>query len=75
MDECIVRLLDLGLSTPRTHPVEHCRTIAQAQTDTWSRLGGRWISDAPIEDEIAAVYSARSDGRSDALLQKPGMSS
>ena len=33
------------------------------QAEAWSRLGGRWISDVPVEDEIAGIHSARSDGR------------
>ena len=59
----IIRLLDLCLSTDRTRLPVHHRTLADAQMQAWSRLGGRWISDDPAEDEIAAIYAARSGGR------------
>ena len=63
MNKEIIRLLDLSLSAERAHALEHRRTLAQAQAQAWSRLGGRWISDVPVEDEIAGIYSARSGGR------------
>ena len=63
MNREIFRLLDLCLSTDRARPPEHRRTLADAQVQAWSRLGGRWISDDPVDDEIAAIYAARSGGR------------
>ena len=63
MNKEIIRLLDSSLSADRTHPVEYRRMLADAQAQAWSRLGGRWISDVPIEDEITDIYSARSGGR------------
>ena len=63
MNREIIRLLDLSLSADRIDGLEHRRTVADSQAEAWSRLGGRWISDVPIEDEIAGVYAARSAGR------------
>ena len=63
MNKEIIRLLEIGLSAERAHPMEYRRRLAEAQTSVWSRLCGRWVSDAPIEDEVAAIYSARSGGR------------
>ncbi|MEO8614643.1 MAG: Arc family DNA-binding protein [Luteolibacter sp.] len=31
--------------------------------DAWTSLAGRWKSDMSVEDEIAALYQARSIGR------------
>ena len=63
MNKEIIRLLDIGLSAERTHPMEYRRRLAATQAAAWSRLGGRWVSDLPVEDEVAAIYSARSGGR------------
>ena len=63
MNKEIIRLLDMSLSAARAHPMDYRRTLAAAQAQAWSRLGGRWISDVPVEDEVADIYSARSDGR------------
>ena len=63
MNREIIRLLDMSLSAERIDRLEHQRTFADSQAEAWSRLGGRWISDAPIEDEIAGIYAARSGGR------------
>ena len=63
MNKEVIRLLDPILSAQRTRPAEQRRTLAVAQAEAWSRLGGRWISDAPVEDEVGAIYSARSGGR------------
>ena len=63
MNKEIIHLLDMSLSADRTHPMNYRRTLAAAQAEAWSRLGGRWISDVPVEDEIADIYSARSGGR------------
>ena len=63
MNKEIIRLLDIGLSAERSHPVEHRRRLAVTQAAAWSRLSGRWDSDLPVEDEVAAIYSARSGGR------------
>lgn len=63
MNREIIRLLDMSLSGDRIPSLEHWRTLADAQAEAWSRLGGRWVSDVPVEDEIAAIYAARSAGR------------
>ena len=63
MNKEIIRLLDLSLSADGVHAPEHRWTLAQAQVQAWSRLGGRWISDVPVEDEIADIYAARLGGR------------
>ena len=63
MNKEIIRLLDIGLSAEPSHPVEHRRRLAVTQAAAWSRLSGRWDSDLPVEDEVAAIYAARSGGR------------
>ena len=63
MNKEIIRLLDIGSSAERAHPMEHRRRRAVTQAAAWSRLSGRWVSDLPVEDEVAAIYSGRSGGR------------
>lgn len=63
MNREIIRLLDIGLSAERGHPMEYRRSLAETQVAAWSRLSGRWISDLPVDEEVAAIYSARSGGR------------
>ena len=63
MNKEIIRLLDIGASAERAHPIEHRRRRAVTQAAAWSRLSGRWVSDLPVEDEVAAIYSGRSGGR------------
>ena len=63
MNKEIIRLLDIGLSAERLHPMEYRRALAATQAAAWSRLSGRWVSDLPVEDEVAAIYSGRSGGR------------
>ena len=63
MNKEIIRLLDISLSAERAHPMEYRRRLAATQAAAWSRLGGRWVSDIPAKDEVAAIYSARSGGR------------
>ena len=63
MNKELIRLLDIGLSAERAHPMEHRRRRAVTQAAAWSRLSGRWVSDLPVEDEVAAIYSGRSGGR------------
>ena len=63
MNKEIIRLLDIGLSTERAYPMEYRRSLAETQAAAWSRLGGRWVADLPVDDEVAAIYSARSGGR------------
>ena len=63
MNREIIRLLDTSLSADRGLRLEFRRTLADIQADAWSRLGGNWISDVTIEEEIADIYSARSGGR------------
>ena len=63
MNREIIRLLDMSLSAEMSRPLEYHRSLANAQARAWSRLGGRWISDLPVEDEIARIYSARTGGR------------
>ena len=63
MNKEIIRLLDPSLPAQRTYPAEQRRTLAVTQAEAWSRLGGRWISDVPVEDEVGGIYSARSGGR------------
>ena len=63
MNREIIHLLDRSLSAERAHALELRRTLADTQVQAWSRLGGRWVSDVPIEDEVAGIYAARSGGR------------
>lgn len=43
------------------------KEVADRQAEAWTRLAGRWDSDQRVEDEIADIYSARSEGRDIAL--------
>ena len=63
MNREIIRLLEMSLSAEMSHPLEYHRSLANAQARAWSRIGGRWISDIPVEDEVADIYSARTGGR------------
>ena len=63
MNKEVIRLLDIGLSAERIHPMGYRRSFAVTQAAAWSRLSGRWLSDLPVEDEVTAIYSARSGGR------------
>ena len=63
MNREIIRLLDMSLSADWSRPLEYQQSLANAQVEAWSRLGGRWISDTPVVDEIADIYSARTGGR------------
>ena len=63
MNREIIRLLDMSLSADRSLRLEFRRTLADVQADAWSRLGGNWMSDVPVEEEISDIYSARSGGR------------
>ena len=63
MNKEIIRLLDRALAADRNRPLEHRRARANAQARAWSRLGGRWVCDLPIENEIADILAARSPGR------------
>ena len=74
MNKEIIRLLDPSLSVDRAHPMEYRRTLADVQAQAWSRLGGRWISDVSVEEEIADIHAARSGGR-EIELQDRGLDS
>ena len=63
MNREIIRLLETSLLADRMRPLEHRRALAEMQAQAWSHLAGRWISDLPVEDEIAGIYAARSAGR------------
>ena len=63
MNREIIRLLDTSLSADRSLRPQYRRALAHEQADAWARLGGQWISDVPVEDEIADIYSARTGGR------------
>ena len=63
MNREIIRLLETSLSADRMRPLEFRRALAEMQAQAWSRLVGRWISDVPVEDEVAGIYAARSAGR------------
>lgn len=39
------------------------RDEAALQADAWERIGGRWVSDEAMEDEVNALYAERSIGR------------
>ncbi len=50
------------------HITEGCvREDAGIIADEWEKIGGGWISDSSIEDEIAEIYSVRSLGRDEDL--------
>lgn len=39
------------------------RAEIEAQARVWRSLVGAWASDRPLEEEIAAIYAARTAGR------------
>lgn len=43
--------------------LETAEERAQRQITAWRSLAGRWVSEAAFEDEVAAIYAARSPGR------------
>lgn len=51
-------LLEGGLAARET-----ASERAQRQVDAWRALAGSWVSDRPLEDEIADIYAARTVGR------------
>ena len=60
----VIHLLDAALSNHiAPDDMVHKRAVADRQAEAWNRLAGRWDSDRPIEEEIADIYSARSEGR------------
>ena len=63
MNREIIRLLDISLSADRSLRPQYRRALADVQADAWVRLGGQWISDVSVEDEVADLYSARTGGR------------
>ena len=63
MNKEVIRLLERSLSEDRMHPLQMRRAMAETQVEAWSRLGGRWISNVPVQDEVADIYAARSGGR------------
>ena len=63
MNREIIRLLDISLSADRSLRPQYRRALADVQADAWARLGGQWNSDVSVEDEVADIYSARTDGR------------
>ena len=67
MNKEIVHLLDLALSEGVADESAHRREIAAAQAQAWANLAGRWDSDLEADDEIRAIYAARTSGRDVAL--------
>lgn len=43
--------------------VETAEERAQRQIDAWRRLAGTWQSNETFEDEVDAIYAARTPGR------------
>ncbi len=39
------------------------RDEAEVQADAWEKLSGSWVSELSADEEIEALYSARSAGR------------
>lgn len=39
------------------------RDEASLQADAWEKLAGAWVSELSVDEEIASLYSARSEGR------------
>ena len=37
--------------------------VRQQQVAVWREVAGRWTSSQTVDDEIAGIYSARSEGR------------
>ena len=53
----------MSLCSDRTRSLELGQSLAEVQARAWSRLAGRWVSDIPVEEEVAHVYEARTGGR------------
>ena len=55
-------LLESALSQPSAHGGAQGPSPKE-QAASWRQLAGRWRSDHPIDQEIAAIYAARTSGR------------
>jgi len=64
--EIMYRLKKSLADTPRREDMR-LREEAGIVADEWDKIGGNWVSDSSIEDEIAEIYSMRSMGRNDDL--------
>jgi plasmid stability protein len=64
----VIHLLGAALSHTFTPDnAAYKKEVADRQAEAWDRLAGRWDSDQRVEDEIADIFSARSEGRDIAL--------
>jgi len=63
----IIRLLDEALANKQRNTTHALHERASAQADAWSRLGKRWKGRGLSQKDIAALYKARSRGRSVSL--------
>jgi plasmid stability protein len=60
----VIHLLGAALSSGFVPDgAAHRKEAADHQAEAWDRLAGRWDSDQRVEDEIADIFSARSEGR------------
>ena len=60
----VIHLLGAALSNAfSADDAARRREVAERQAEAGGRLAGRWDSDQRVEDEIADIYSARSEGR------------
>jgi uncharacterized protein YcfJ len=58
LDQAALALIEGGLAARET-----AEERAQRQIAAWRSLAGGWASNEAFEDEVAALYAARSAGR------------
>lgn len=64
LNQEILYLLEEALKASTAGEVEErAREERLRQAKEWSRLAGLWQSDLPVEEEIARIYAARTEGR------------
>ena len=63
MNKEIIHLLGVAVAGSPPDDAARRREIARAQADAWKRLAGRWRSDVSPQEEVEAIYAARSRGR------------
>ena len=63
MSKEAIHLLGLALCAQVAEEPALSREQARVQLEAWRRLAGRWQADDDPDTEIAAIYAARSGGR------------
>lgn len=64
LNQEILYLLEAALeASPSRDTEKRTRAERKHRAEQWARLAGLWRSDESAEDEIAAIYAARTEGR------------